>query len=112
MKIRKAKEGDLTDINRLCRSSSSPIKIAKEAIKERMKKGRVIVAVENKKIVGFLQSEVYVDDITNQCVDNVFLSISPEHLGKGIGAGLLETERKYAAKNKIDVLRIEKIDSH
>jgi N-acetylglutamate synthase-like GNAT family acetyltransferase len=111
MKIRKAKEEDLKDILRLCEYSSSPIKITKEMIDERMKKGRIIVAVENKRIVGFLQSKFYVDAITNQCVDKVFLLISPEHLGKGIGARLLETERKYAAKNEIDVLRIEKIDA-
>lgn len=112
MKIRKAKEEDLIDIIRSYENSSSSIKITKEVVKERIKKGRVMVAIENKKIVGFLQSEFYVDAVTNQCVDKVFLLISPEYLGKGIGAYLLEAERKHAVKNKADVLKIDKIDAH
>lgn len=106
MKIRKAKEEDLKDIIRLYESSSL-IKITKEMINERRNKGHIIVAVEKNKIVGFLQSEINVDMTTNQCVDRVSLLISPEHLGQGVGARLLESERKYAAKKKVNILMID-----
>ncbi len=107
MKIRKAKEEDLRDIIRLYEHSSSPIRVTKEMIDERRKKGHAIVAMENNKIVGFLQSEFYIDMTTNKCIDRVSLLISPEYLGQGIGARLLESERKYAAKKKVDVLIID-----
>jgi GNAT superfamily N-acetyltransferase len=72
-----------------------------------MEEDHMILAFEDKKIVGFLWSQI-VEGKSGKTIDRVkMLLIHPERLGRGIAGQLMEEEREHAKKIGADVLNIE-----
>lgn len=72
-----------------------------------MEEDHMLLAFEDKKIVGFLWARI-VEDKSGKTIDQVkMLLIHPERLGRGIAGQLMEEEREHAKKVGAAVLSIE-----
>ncbi|UCE38069.1 MAG: hypothetical protein JSW00_02160 [Thermoplasmata archaeon] len=67
----------------------------------------MLLALEDNKIVGFLRSQIQLNQ-DGKKVDRVIMLLIPlDRLGEGIGGQLIEREREYAKIKGADVLDIE-----
>ena len=72
-----------------------------------MEEDHMLLAFEDKSILGFLWSQV-VKSKSGKTIDRVkMLLIHPERLGLGIAGQLMEEEREHAKKVGADVLNID-----
>jgi hypothetical protein len=76
-------------------------------IKNAFGKDRILIAIKNSEIVGFLRSQIFEKKDGKKVDKVIMILVSPEKYGEGIGGELVEKERKWAKDTYVDVLDIE-----
>lgn len=110
MRLRYATESDIQDILEMYRAiqgDTTLVDSLEYCLKRNMGTDRMILAVTEKKPVGFLWSRLSTDPESGEKVDEVkFMAIARDMFGKGVGGMLLEAEQEYAAEKHATVLKI------
>jgi GNAT superfamily N-acetyltransferase len=114
MKIRKLEKDDITQVLEFYGQVIIQDENLEEAkvkfendISYAMEEDHMLLAFEDKKMVGFLWSQI-VESKSGKTIDKVkMILVHPERLGRGIAGQLMEEEREHARKVGADVLDIE-----
>ena len=114
MKIRKLEKDDITQVLEFYGQvvaqdenfEAAKVKFENDIVYA-MEEDHMLLAFEDKKIVGFLWSQI-VESRSGKTIDKVkMILIHPERLGRGIAGQLMEEEREHAKNVGADVLNIE-----
>lgn len=123
MEYREASEEDLPGIIELEIESMGAVwdeedieynkQTLEEFITQRLGHDRMIVIEDGGEIIGYLHSITYQDVVSDQLVREIAaITIHPEHFGEGLGGELIERERKNAADDGVDIMKLEVISAN
>lgn len=108
--IRQAKIEDYKDICKIC-CDDLGYNCSEELVKERLKgfdknNERVLVAVYNGKVVGYLHAQIYKTLYFEELINFLGLAISKEYRNKNVGTRLVNEIENWAKENGIKKVRV------
>jgi AraC family transcriptional regulator len=108
--IRQAKIEDYKDICKIC-CDDLGYNCSEELVKERLKgfdknNERVLVAVYNGKVVGYLHAQIYKTLYFEELINFLGLAVSKEYRNKNVGTRLVNEIENWAKENGIKKVRV------
>jgi AraC family transcriptional regulator len=108
--IRQAKIEDYKDICKIC-CDDLGYNCSEELVKERLKgldenNERVLVAVYNDKVVGYLHAQIYKTLYFEELINFLGLAVSKEYRNKKVGTRLVNEIENWAKENGIKKVRV------
>ena len=116
--IRRAREGDISGMVELERSSMEPVredsgvesdwKNIEDFLEKRIEDDLVLVAETGEGLLGYVHAVLYDDVVSGKKVCEVYtLTIHPEHFGEGLGGELMERVKEESRRSGVDILKLE-----
>jgi acetyltransferase, GNAT family len=108
--IRQAKIEDYKDICKIC-CDDLGYNCSEELVKERLEgldknNERVLVAVYNSKVVGYLHAQIYKTLYFEELINFLGLAVSKEYRNKKVGTRLVNEIENWAKENGINKVRV------
>lgn len=108
--IRQAKIEDYKDICKIC-CDDLGYNCSEELVKERLggldkNNERVLVAVYNGKVVGYLHAQIYKTLYFEELINFLGLAVSKEYRNKKVGTRLVNEIENWAKENEIQKVRV------